>query len=197
MAVWRFLEWMINGPFGQAIRSKLAGRIGIGAFFGVFLGTFPLALLTGGDLIPAACISGGVGAVVGFFYHRGYRDAEKYWAEQQRLHQEFLDDVRRRQHQEEDDLKPPQREFGQLEVHPFDGPNGRLEPGDRVRVRLPRSEDALLRPDHMDGRYMGTQLVDGNRHLFLEIAATDKGSYGTIIPIEDADRLTTIAHDGE
>lgn len=188
---------MINGPFGQAIRSRVAGRIGIGAFFGVFLGTFPLALVTGGDLIPAAWISAGVGAVVGIFYHRGYRDAEKYWAEQQRLHQEFLEDVRRREHQKDDDLNSRQRELGQLEVLPFDGPNGRLEPGDRVRVQLPRSEDALLRPDHMDGRYMGTQLVDGHRHLFLEIAATDKGSYGTIIPIEDADRLTTIAPDDQ
>ena len=37
----------------------------------------------------------------------------------------------------------------------------------------------------MTGRFLGTQLIDGRRHLVLEIVATDQGSYRTVIPVEE------------
>ena len=45
----------------------------------------------------------------------------------------------------------------------------------------------------MTGRFLGTQLIDGRKHVVLEIVATDQGSYRTVIPVEDAGRLTKIA----
>jgi hypothetical protein len=95
----------------------------------------------------------------------------------------------------DDETSPPRRQFGELEVQPFYGAMGRIEPGDRLRLHVSPSEDddegSPLRGD-LTGRYLGTQLVDGRRYLVLELVGTDRGSYQTIIPVEHADRLTKI-----
>jgi hypothetical protein len=53
-------------------------------------------------------------------------------------------------------------------------------------------EDSPLHGD-VTGRYLGTQLVNGENHLVLEILAAGQDSYRTIIPVADADRLTRTA----
>jgi hypothetical protein len=93
----------------------------------------------------------------------------------------------------DDEPSPPRRVYGELETGPFDGPMGRVEPGDRLRLYVaPPDDDSPLRGD-MTGRFLGTQLIDGRKHVVLEIVATDQGSYRTVIPVEDAGRLTKIA----
>jgi hypothetical protein len=91
----------------------------------------------------------------------------------------------------EDEEPMPKREYGQLEAQPFDGPNGTFEPGDRLHLYVPPLNDPPIRRD-LTGRYVGTQLVDGRRHIVLEMVATERGSYQTTIPIEDADKLTKL-----
>jgi len=93
----------------------------------------------------------------------------------------------------DDEPSPPRRVYGELETGPFHGPMGRVEPGDRLRLYVaPPDDDSPLRGD-MTGRFLGTQLIDGRKHVVLEIVATDQGSYRTVIPVEDAGRLTKIA----
>jgi hypothetical protein len=89
--------------------------------------------------------------------------------------------------------RPAQREYGALVAQPFDGPHGRFEPGDHLRVHMVRDEEDSPLHGDVTGRYLGTQLVNGENHLVLEIVATGQDSYRTIIPVADADRLTRTA----
>ena len=97
MAVWTALEKLIEE--GARIRdSPITGRVAIGAFFGVLLGTLPLTLLTsGGSFSPSIWISAAVGGLVGHFYHRGYMEAEKYWRKRHSFEQEMIEEVKRRE----------------------------------------------------------------------------------------------------
>lgn len=200
---------MIEGPIGHALRSKAAGRIALGAFVGVLFGTLPLALLTpGGSFSSGIWIALVGGGLVGYFYHRGYSDAEHYWQEQRRTEQEMLEEARRQRYRTGGQGPSPtdtvssradtdMRVFDELRKRPFDGPNGRMEPGDRVVVKLPRSAHAPSRPDELDGRYVGTQLVNRHLHLVVESSATDEARHRTLVPVEEAARLRPIAPEPE
>jgi len=102
--VWDLLAKVINVG-GRVVNSDIAGRLGIGAVFGAILGAFPIALVVyhGEQLYLAGLIGACFGAVVGFFYHQGYRDAERKWREQQRLDLEWrIKLVDERQHRQGD-----------------------------------------------------------------------------------------------
>ncbi len=103
--MWTALEKLINVG-GKVVNAPITGRMAMGAVFGAIIGTFPLALVTGGELMRRAFAAAGVGAVVGLFYHRGYTDAESLRRARERADLEWRikqEDLRK-QKAEEDDL---------------------------------------------------------------------------------------------
>jgi len=76
--MWDLIARLVNTS-GRVVNSSVAGRMALGAVFGGLLGAFPIALLFmhGEHLFGSALVGAGVGAVMGFFYHRGYADAVK------------------------------------------------------------------------------------------------------------------------
>lgn len=94
----------------------------------------------------------------------------------------------------EPDEPMPVRTYGPLRVEPYDGPNGRVEPGDAVSVAIPREDDEpAYRPREIKGKYLGRLLVDGKPHLALEIGEAGTGSLQINVPLEHGDRVSKIA----
>ncbi len=163
-----------------------------GAVIAVTFGTLPLALvLPSLNLIPTVALCACAGAIAGFFYDRGYIDAEKYW-------RQVIDrDLKWRIEHESKENADPARSFGRVMSEAFDGPNGRIEPDEQVRLDSPARvvDDELIPASSLEGRYLGIQLVDDVRQIAIEIAQSRSGgSYRIDVPVEDADRLTKITN---